>query len=162
MGHFASLWLSAVQDLDEGFSKLNVEGSVDDGVDGAVEVSQPGDGTVQWGGNTAAPAVGLQHVGQEERQPADDEYTLETEQEDLGPVAPCGCGKKILPTSAFVMKQYMGEKARQIFNKPAVLQQPSHESQNTNEKTQTMEAIKTWAVKKVSPHVNSRLNVISM
>lgn len=69
--------LSAVQDLEEGFAELDVEGGVDDGVDGAVEVSQPGDGAVQRRGDTAAPAVGLQHVGQEERQPADDEHTLE-------------------------------------------------------------------------------------
>ena len=39
--------LSAVQDLDEGFAKLDVESGVDDGVDGAVEVSQPGDGAVE-------------------------------------------------------------------------------------------------------------------
>lgn len=39
----------AVQDLDEGFAKFNVESGVDDGVDGAVQVSQPGDGAVQRG-----------------------------------------------------------------------------------------------------------------
>ena len=65
----------AVQDLDEGFAELDVEGGVNDRVDGAVEVSQPGDGAVQRGRDAAAPAVGLQHVGQEERQPADDEHT---------------------------------------------------------------------------------------
>lgn len=70
--------LSAVQDFDESFAKLDVERGVDDGVDSAVEVSQPGDGAVQWWGDTAAPAVGLQHVSQEERQPADDENTFET------------------------------------------------------------------------------------
>lgn len=71
--------LSAVQDLDEGFAKLDVERGVDDGVDGAVEVSQPGDSAVQRGRDAAAPAVGLQHVGEEERQPADDEHALEPE-----------------------------------------------------------------------------------
>lgn len=70
--------LSAVQDLDEGFAKLDVESSVDDRVDGAVEVSKPGDSAVQCGRDTAAPAVGLQHVCQEERQPANNEHTLET------------------------------------------------------------------------------------
>lgn len=73
----SSLQLSAVQDLDEGFAKLNVESGVDDRVDCAVEVTQPGDSTVQWGWDTAASAVGLQNMGQEERQPADDEHTLE-------------------------------------------------------------------------------------
>lgn len=68
-----------MQDFDEGFAKLDVERGVDDRVDGAVEVSQPGDSAVQWRGDAAAPAVGLQHVGQEERQPADDEHTWETE-----------------------------------------------------------------------------------
>lgn len=72
----SSVGLSAVQDLDEGFAKLDVESGVDDRVDSAVEVSQPGDGAVQWGRDAAAPAVGLQHVCQEERQPADDEHTL--------------------------------------------------------------------------------------
>lgn len=76
---FSSLQLLAVQDLDEGFAKLDVESGVDDRVDSTVEVSQPGDGAVQWGRDAAAPAVGLQHVGQEERQPADDEHTLETD-----------------------------------------------------------------------------------
>lgn len=73
----SSLQLSAVQDLDEGLAKLNVESCVDDRVDCTVEVTQPGDSTVQWGRDTAAPAVGLQNMGQEERQPADDEHTLE-------------------------------------------------------------------------------------
>jgi len=68
-----------VQDLDEGFAKLDVEGGVDDGVDGAVEIPQPGDGAVQRGRDAAAAAVGLQHVGQEEGQPADDEHTLGAE-----------------------------------------------------------------------------------
>ena len=67
-----------MEDLDEGFAELDVESGVDDGVDGAVEVSQPGDGAVERGRDAAAPAVGLQHVGQEERQPADDEHALET------------------------------------------------------------------------------------
>lgn len=56
-----------MQDLDEGLAKLDVEGGVDDRVDGAVEVAQPGDGAVERGRNAAAAAVGLQHVGEEER-----------------------------------------------------------------------------------------------
>lgn len=39
----------AVQDLDEGFAKFNVESGVYDRVDGTVEVSQPGNGAVQRG-----------------------------------------------------------------------------------------------------------------
>lgn len=56
-----------MQDLDEGLAELDVEGGVDDRVDGAVEVAQPGDGAVERGRNAAAAAVGLQHVGEEER-----------------------------------------------------------------------------------------------
>lgn len=72
-----------MQDLDEGFAELNVESGVDDGVDGAVEVSEPGDRAVQGGRDAAAPAVGLQHVCEEKRQPADDEHTLETGTDDF-------------------------------------------------------------------------------
>lgn len=99
----ASLQLSAVQDLDEGFAKLDVEGGVDDGVDGAVEVSKPGDGAVQRGRDTAAPAVRLQHVGQEERQPADDEHAWETE---------TGSGVK---EEHILMKNIFNEKSYWIF-----------------------------------------------
>lgn len=74
----------AVQDLDEGFAEFNVESGVDDRVDGAVEVAQPGDGAVQRGRDATAPAVGLQDVGQEERQPADYEHTLERKKEVTG------------------------------------------------------------------------------
>lgn len=66
--------LSAVQDLDEGLAELDVEGCVDDGVDGAVQVAQPGHGTVERGRDAAAAAVGLQHVGEEEGKPANDEH----------------------------------------------------------------------------------------
>lgn len=65
---------SAVQDLDEGLAELDVEGGVDDGVDGAVQVAQPGDGAVERGRDAAAAAVGLQHMGEEEGQPANDEH----------------------------------------------------------------------------------------
>lgn len=73
----------AVQDLDEGFAELNVESGVDDRVDGAVEVPEPGDGAVQRRRDAAAPAVGFQHVGQEERQPADDEHPYRRQGEDV-------------------------------------------------------------------------------
>lgn len=63
-----------MQDLDEGLAELDVEGGVDDGVDGTVEVAQPGDGAVERGRDAAAAAVGLQHVGEEEGQPANDEH----------------------------------------------------------------------------------------
>lgn len=48
-----------MQDLDEGLAKLDVEGGVDDGVDGAVQVAQPGHGAVERGRDAAAAAVGL-------------------------------------------------------------------------------------------------------
>lgn len=63
-----------MQDLDEGLAELDVEGGVDDGVNGAVEVAQPSDGAVERGRDAAAAAVGLQHVGEEEGQPANDEH----------------------------------------------------------------------------------------
>lgn len=66
--------LSAVQDLDEGLAELDVEGGVDDRVDSAVQVAQPGHGTVERGRDAAAVAVGLQHVGEEEGKPANDEH----------------------------------------------------------------------------------------
>lgn len=49
----------AVQDLDEGFAKFNVESGVYDRVDGTIEVSQPGNGAVQRRWDAAASAVGL-------------------------------------------------------------------------------------------------------
>lgn len=64
-----------MQDFNEGLAELNVEGGVDDGVDGAVEVTQPRDGAVERRRDAAAPAVSLQNVCQEERKPADDEDT---------------------------------------------------------------------------------------
>ena len=66
---------SAVEDFDEGLAELDVERGVDDRVDGAVEIAQPGEGAVQGGRDAAAAAVGLQHMGQEEGQPADDEHS---------------------------------------------------------------------------------------
>lgn len=48
-----------MQDLDEGLAELDVEGGVDDRVDSAVQVAQPGDGTVERGRDAAALAVGL-------------------------------------------------------------------------------------------------------
>ncbi len=62
-----------MQDFNEGLAELDVEGGVDDGVDGAVEVTQPRDGTVERRRDAAADAVSLQNVCQEERKPADDE-----------------------------------------------------------------------------------------
>lgn len=64
-----------MQDLNEGFAKFNVESCVNDRIDGAVEVTQPGDGAVQRGRDAAAPAVRFEHMSEEERQPADDEHT---------------------------------------------------------------------------------------
>lgn len=67
--------LSAVQDLDEGLAELDVEGGVDDRIDSAVQVAQPGHGTVERGRDAEAAAVGLQHMGEEEGKPANDKHT---------------------------------------------------------------------------------------
>lgn len=63
-------FLSAVQDFNEGLAELDVEGGVDDWVDGAVEVTQPCDSAVERRRDAAAAAVSFQHVRQEERKPA--------------------------------------------------------------------------------------------
>lgn len=64
-----------MQNLDERLPELHVEGGVDDGVHGAVDVAQPSDGVVHLSGDLAPLAVGVQDVGDEKWQPADDEYT---------------------------------------------------------------------------------------
>lgn len=64
---------SAVQDLQEGLAELDVEGRVDDGVHGAVDVPQPREGAVQDGRDVAV-TVYVQDVRDEEGQPADDEH----------------------------------------------------------------------------------------
>lgn len=56
-----------MQDFDEGFAKLDVESGVYDGVDGAVQIPQPGDGAVQGRRDATAAAMSLQHMGEEER-----------------------------------------------------------------------------------------------
>lgn len=48
-----------MQDLDEGLAELDVEGGVDDGIDSAVQVAQPGHSTVERGRDAAAAAVGF-------------------------------------------------------------------------------------------------------
>lgn len=66
---------SAVQDFNEGLAELDVEGGVDDGVDSAVEVTQPCDSAVERRRDAAAAAVSFQHVCEEEGKPAYDEDT---------------------------------------------------------------------------------------
>lgn len=51
-----------MQDFNEGLAELDVEGGVDDGVDGAVEVTQPCDSAVERRRDAAAAAVSFQHV----------------------------------------------------------------------------------------------------
>lgn len=60
-------------DLQEGLAELDVEGRVDDGVHGAVDIAQPREGAVQDGRDVAV-TVYVQDVGDEEGQPADDEH----------------------------------------------------------------------------------------
>lgn len=64
-----------MQNLNEGLPELHVEGGVNDGIDGAVDVAQPSEGVVHLGGDLASCAVGVQDVGDEKRQPAYDEDT---------------------------------------------------------------------------------------
>lgn len=64
---------SARQDLEEGFAELDIEGGIDHRVEGAVHVPQPCCGTVKPWGHVACFAVGIENVGQEEWQPADNE-----------------------------------------------------------------------------------------
>ncbi|GCB77290.1 hypothetical protein scyTo_0018451 [Scyliorhinus torazame] len=73
--------VSAMQDLQESFAELHVEGGVDDGVDGAVEVPQPGAGAIERWRNVTPLAVDIQDVGDEEWQPADDEDACQSDEE---------------------------------------------------------------------------------
>lgn len=63
-----------MKDLHKSFPELNVEGGVNDGIDCAVHVSEPREGTVHdlW---DFTVAVHVQNVGDEEREPTDDENT---------------------------------------------------------------------------------------
>lgn len=63
-----------MQDLHEGLAELDVEGGVDDGVYGTVDIAQPCEGAVEdW--RDVAVTVYVQDVRDEEGQPADDEHT---------------------------------------------------------------------------------------
>lgn len=66
--------LSAAEDFDEGPSELDVEGGVDDGVKGTVDIPQPGESAVKFRRHVACPAVGVQNVSHKKRQPADEEH----------------------------------------------------------------------------------------
>lgn len=70
--------LSASKDLDEGAAELDVEGGVDHGVQGAVDVAEPCEGAVELRGYAARPAVGVQDVSHKEGQPADEEDPCDT------------------------------------------------------------------------------------
>lgn len=50
---------SAGQDFDEGSSKLNVERGINDGIEGTVDVAEPGKGAVQLRRHVAPPAVSV-------------------------------------------------------------------------------------------------------
>lgn len=64
-----------MQNLNEGLPELHVEGGVNDGIHGAVDVAQPGEGVIHLDGDLASRAVGVQDMGNEKRQPAYDEDT---------------------------------------------------------------------------------------
>lgn len=63
---------STAEDLNEGPSELNVEGGVDNRVEGTVDVTQPCKSAVKSRRHVACPAVGVQYVSHKERQPADE------------------------------------------------------------------------------------------
>lgn len=65
---------SAAQDFDKGPPELDVEGGVDNRVESAVDITQPGESAVERGRHVARPAVGVQNVSHKERQPADEEH----------------------------------------------------------------------------------------
>ncbi|KAG7225017.1 hypothetical protein INR49_014472 [Caranx melampygus] len=65
---------AAAEDLDEGPSELDVEGGVDNRVEGTVDIPQPGESTVKCRRHVACPAVGVQNVSHKERQPADEKH----------------------------------------------------------------------------------------
>lgn len=64
----------AVKDLHKSFPELNVESGVNDGIDCAVDISEPCEGIVHdlW---DFTVAVHVHNVGDEEREPTDDENT---------------------------------------------------------------------------------------
>jgi len=64
-----------VQDLNECLPELDVKGGVNDGVYGTIHVAQPSESIIQFGGNLASCAVGVQDMRNEKRQPAYDEYS---------------------------------------------------------------------------------------
>lgn len=64
--------VSTVQNLNEGFAKLDVECGVYDGIYSTVHISQPCKGSVEFRRDLA---VSVDNVCDEERQPADDKYT---------------------------------------------------------------------------------------
>lgn len=64
-----------MQNLNESLPELHVEGGVNDGVHRTVHVAQPSESIIHLGGDLATCAVGVQDMGDEERQPAYDEHT---------------------------------------------------------------------------------------
>lgn len=66
---------SAVQDLNECLSELNIKGGVYDGIYSTIHIAQPGESVIHLGRNLAFGAVGVQDMCDEKRQPAYNEYT---------------------------------------------------------------------------------------
>lgn len=93
---------SAVQDLHEGLAELDVEGGVDDGVHGTVDIAQPCEGAVEdwW---DVAVTVYIQDVRDEEGQPADDEHTWEEGRIRLAPgIGETGLGGSCSPSTCLL------------------------------------------------------------
>lgn len=78
--HLALRLYLAMEDLHEGLAELNVEGGVNNWVDGAVDIPEPREGTVhrRW---DVAVAMHVQDVGDEKGEPAYDENTWEIRKE---------------------------------------------------------------------------------
>ena len=73
----------AVQDLDEGLPELHVEGGVYDGIHSTVYVAQPSERVVHFSRDLAFSAMSVQDMGDEEWQPANDEYTWRDKGEEI-------------------------------------------------------------------------------
>lgn len=72
-GNLASAATS--ETLFEEFLEFRVEDGVYDGVEGAVDIAQPGDSAHQGRGDIACQAESAQRVDHEERSPAEQEAT---------------------------------------------------------------------------------------
>lgn len=82
--HFMSFGSAlAVKNFDESFSELYVEGGVNDRVHSTIDITQPGEGTVQGLRDVAFFTVLVQDMGNEEWQPTNNEDPYKQEKQRL-------------------------------------------------------------------------------